>query len=504
VAVLEAAWLGLWFDWLGRLPAYLPSTGGTLLPFWVAAGLVLGGHAAGRLALALGREDPAGQARRRYPGRTAAPATRRARLLVAGTGLLAVAAALWAVYGGGRAPWSPEWLAALASGLARNWQPVPPQALSLAAAMYLWRRGIKAGQTAAVEAHEELRRTFYAGLAGMALLVLVAAPGPGRQWSTLEAAEIAGAALLYFAVGLSALALASAQRALRQGRQLGEKRVTLNRYWLSASAGVVVFVLLGAMAAGWLVTPEPIRAVFAVLAPVVNLLGVVLLVLFVSVAAVTLLIAQVVAPVIWRLLQFLTRLPLPQFQAIEPPTFEQLAGQVNQLIDRIPAGRLVLNILAVVLLVAAIGFIFWLALGQLGRRPGAGDDEVRESIASRELIARQLLDLLNRLRPRPPAAGRAYLSLDGLPLDPRVTIRRAYQSMLAWAAETLQEPRAPAQTPGAYALRLSARSPQAGPALAALTAAYLKARYGAQQPTAAEADLAQQAASQIRGIKLEK
>jgi hypothetical protein len=250
------------------------------------------------------------------------------------------------------------------------------------------------------------------------------------------------------------------------------------------------------------VTPEPIRAIFAALAPAVRLAGVGLLFVLFVLATGLLLIAQAIAPVILRLLTLIRALAMPELPPLEPPTFEQFAEQINQWMDRVPGARMLVNILAVVLLLGGIAFIFWLALDRLSRRRAAGEDETRESIASPGLIARQLLELWRRLRPGQGGPGRPFVRLDGPPLDPRLAVRRAYQAMLAWAADTLGEPRSPGQTPVAYETRIAGRAPAAAPDLAVLTAAYLKARYSAQAPTPGEAEAARRAAAQIRQIKI--
>ena len=481
VAVLEAGWLSLWLLWLAR--RLRPELEGALIPFWDVAALVVGGNWLGRLALAGPRERPLAQARR----------------WVAGCGMLAVWAAMWSGYGDGYAPWDGAWLGQFLKGLVQNWRPISAQALSLLTAVYLWWRGIKAGQAAAP--HEDLRRTYYRGLFGLALLIWLAGRSPRLTVGSIVAAEeIWRAVLLYFAVGLSALALASADRALRLGREITGSRLALSRYWLAAAAGVIAAVLAGAMLAGWLVTPEPIRAIFAVLTPVVRILVAGLLAVFIAIVYVGLLIAQLVAPAILSVLEFIGR--LPTLGPAAPPDFGQLTQEVTRLIDAYPAARLALNGGGIVLLLAAIAFVFWLALVRLGRWPrgASGVDETRESIASRVLIAGQLRDLLAKLRPRRAREANPYLRLDGPPGDRRLLVRRAYQAMLAWAVER-GHPRDPALTPDRYAERLSARLPQMRDPLALLTAAYLKARYASQSPSTVEVEQAQQALDRLKQIE---
>jgi hypothetical protein len=491
IALLEGVWLGLWLTWLGRLPALAPQAGGPLLPFWVIVATVLGGHWLGRFALADG-------ARRRAASADLA----RARRLAALGGLAAVVLGTWSVYGMGHAPWSPAWLGRFLTGLATNWTPVSAQGLSLAAAVYLWRRGILSGQAAAQEAHDDLRRTFYVGVAGLGLVILLAAR-PSAQGARLLPGEVGGGVLVYFATGLGALALTSASRALRSSQVPGQPGPALSRYWIGAAAGVIALVLAGATAAGWLVTPEPIRAIFTALTPVVRFGSGALLFVFILVAYVALIAAAVLAPLLRDLLINLARLPLPQLAPSEPPRFDQLAQQINRLIDSVPAARLILNLLAVALLLDGIALIFWLALNRLAQRRSAGVEETREGIASRELFGQQMASLLRRLWPRrrPPST---YLRLHGPTGDSRLIVRRAYQTMLAWAAEALQEPRQPAQTPVAYAERLGRRLPEASEPVGRLTRAYLKARYAAAAPTPVEAEEARQAAARLRQLNADR
>jgi hypothetical protein len=486
VATLEAVWLGLWLTWLGRLPGLAVQAGGALLPVWVIGATVLGGHWLGRLA----------------PSETRRQGDRsdliRARRIVAAGGLAAVWLGMWTVYGDGHALWSPAWMGIYLRGLASNWDPVPAQALSLAVSVYLWRRGILAGQAVSQDVHDDLRYTFYKGVAGLALVLLLAArPRAAEGEARLLAEEVGAAVLVYFAVGLGALALASARRALRQSQQLGKTLPALNRYWIGAAAGVIALVLAGALAAGWLVTPEPIRAIFTALAPAVHFAAGALLFVFIMIAYVALIIAQALVPVLGALLMAISRMRLSLFAEAEPPSFDQLTQQVNRLIDSIPAGRLILNAAGVLILLAGIALVFWLALNRLGQRRASGVEETREGIASRALIGQQLGGLLRRLWPGGRQKLTPFVKLHGQPHEPRLIIRRAYQAMLAWASESLEQPREPAQTPGAYAERLSARLPQAGQALGILTAAYLKARYAPAAPTAAEAEQARQAAAYL-------
>jgi hypothetical protein len=103
-----------------------------------------------------------------------------------------------------------------------------------------------------------------------------------------------------------------------------------------------------------------------------------------------------------------------------------------------------------------------------------------------------LRQLFERARPAPAPPPFATVTGD----DPSAQIRRTYQAMLAWAAGQGLA-RAPGATPGEHLAAVSRARPEHGAALGVITAAYLRARYGAE-PVAPS--LAQQVAEAWEGV----
>jgi len=128
-------------------------------------------------------------------------------------------------------------------------------------------------------------------------------------------------------------------------------------------------------------------------------------------------------------------------------------------------------------------------------------DEIRESVLSRELLWSQFKSLFARQSHSFTPTLPNFLTLHGPPDDPRLIVRRAYQSMLTWAtARNLA--RAPRQTPMMYAEAIYRAVPSAAESIARLTAAYLRARYG-EHVTEEEAGLARQVVEQLQTIRIE-
>jgi hypothetical protein len=141
----------------------------------------------------------------------------------------------------------------------------------------------------------------------------------------------------------------------------------------------------------------------------------------------------------------------------------------------------------IAMLVGGLALTFLLAFRRRRRQVQQADEE-RESLLSRALIRQQLESLLQG-RKRP--SGRSpYLPLDGD--DPRRVVRLLYRRLLGQAAARGQV-RPPRQTPRAYVGRLRMLWPGEGPALEALTEAYLAARYAPDPPTPQQVEAARRA-----------
>ena len=130
------------------------------------------------------------------------------------------------------------------------------------------------------------------------------------------------------------------------------------------------------------------------------------------------------------------------------------------------------------------------------RRRGATEDEERESLWSWSGLAKDVMALLNTLRPAPPPGGlRAALAQLRGP-DPANRIRRSYIRFLLFG-EQRNQPRAANQTAREYAPIAGTMVPEANQHIAVLTTAYEQARYNPESTTAADADMAERAWASI-------
>lgn len=369
-----------------------------------------------------------------------------------------------------------------------NWGDfIPPELINLSLCGYLWWRGIVVGQGRLH--YHDVQEIFSGGIGALAVLFIT-----NHFNARLVQSEVLTVVLGFFAIGLSALTLASFERARRVHRAPG---LALNRHWVSTVLGVIGSVLLGGLAVLALFAPEtlarlrPALVVLDWLAyPVIVLLAV--------------LVTVIGTPILWfvqwlveqgidllRLFDVLRNLP-----TYNNPGAAQTADQLLQTVLNSPVTKISARAVVMVLLFIFLVGLIAESLYRFRRLRDKDVDETRESILSRELLLRQLKNLL--ARPRPPVVQvlPPYLSLSGEADDPRRLIRQAYQSLLAWAA-TLGQPRPAGQTPSHYAEYLTQANPAIRDSLATLTGAYLRARYSAEPPTLAEAREAERAAADI-------
>jgi hypothetical protein len=207
-------------------------------------------------------------------------------------------------------------------------------------------------------------------------------------------------------------------------------------------------------------------------------------------------VAWLVTPILQQIAAALGSSPL---QWPQLPALEEIAPRTLSFFEHHPALNIARQGLALLFLVAAVGLVFWWAVRRFGRLARHDVDEVRDSIATPELLLTQLRSLLRRQRRR-PASGPPFLALTGARDDPRLMVRRAYQSMLAWAQSFSLPRRRAGETPLLYAATLSEVLPAGQAAFQSLTGAYLQARYGAQPPTLAQARAAQSALAELQAL----
>ena len=469
-AGLTVAWLSLGARWLNAIAApanALPAP--TLTPALMLA-LMLASALSARLSLhGLDLLPPPDSPERfsRDPGDPA----RRMILL---TGFIGTVAALWLTYG-----WAFPF--GFLRGLLEWGQFVSPELMALILCGVLWWRGIVLGQSRLP--YDELEQTFYGGLVAMVFLLIA-----NRVVPHLPANEMLAAILLYFALGLSALTLASFERARRQHRA-ASVHLALNRHWLSAIGGIILSVLLGGLAVMALLAPESLarlRPVFAALDWVAQPL------LF----GFAVVVGWLMRP-LFELANWLIGLGFRALRLPELPPQLQVNEATLKVMDAILQSR-VFQFSSRSIVVALVALLFIALVAEALRRfhwlanPDA--EEQRESILSRELLLNQLKNLFRRPARAGGPALPPYLPL--MTSDPRARVRRAYQAMLEWA-KGHGWPRAAGQTPAQYAEVLTQNQPPAREALAALTQQYQRARYSAEPLEAEDAQAAENALEQI-------
>ena len=444
LALMRATWIWLMIHvWSALLQ---PERGDMFSPLLIG-GLLVGGTVAAQVGPRLAGDD----------SRRAGPGDRAGRLLVAGGGLLGVALALYLAIGAGTyAPWDTRWLAALFD--------IPLATLfTVAIATWLWSWGVQAGRQRLY--YDIYAHNFALGVGGLALAIAL-----GYGTHIISPVQGVLIALLFFALGLGILAIASVQSTRQIERWRSEQSFRLSRYWLGMVAAVIGALLVVGLLLAQLFTPGAVEHILAALGWLVDLLARVLLVLVIVISY----------PFFW-LYELISRLIGPLAAKGEPPQPVQprpLAEQLREL-EQAPAGLspglyLALRIIAGLLVAAAMVIVFLLAYRRL-RTLGEGEedaDETRELILSAGLLKAQLSGLLAGRGEGAHAPPFVMVAGD----DPASQVRRAYQALLGWAAAQ-GLPRRPGVTPVEYASLLSSARPAHGEAFVALTSAYLEARY---------------------------
>lgn len=384
----------------------------------------------------------------------------RARAFLAGASLAVIVGLNGFTFG----PPSGDYLRALI-----NWgHTLSPQLLTLLVTCFLWWRGLTVGNIDIP--HDSLASAFFSGIVGLAILF-----GFNSLWPGLTLAEGVLPALIFFGVALSALALAGLEEDRRLQKKATGSWPGLNRRWLGTVATIIGLIVLAGLIIDIVVAPE---GVLVVVRPLVDALSLVAMLILSALAYLLIWPAFLIALRLWEVLAILIdALPRPPAGGAS-----QNAGQLTDLVLANPVFQSVGQTLAWGLIAAVILWIFWQAARRLFLLSGgAGDDETRESILSRDLLLKQLRSLFG-LRRTDSGAPPPYLPLNGDLADPRLMIRRAYRAMLEWAKAEGQ-PRQPRQTPLTYAAALTQTMPDRATAIATLTQAYIAARYAANSPS---------------------
>ena len=463
VAVLTAAWVGLWVQWVAR--AGLPEVNYPAVPP-VLLGLLLAGaaHAHPRRV---------GPQQRSGPGAAA--------LIVVG-GLAAVAGSLWWTFRFA----TPD---AFLVGLGDRGQYISPVLVGLLACAFMWWQGIAIAVAQWPQQH--LERSFYVGIVGLAVLFAANVSLP-----VISAGEAVSTTVTLFAAGLGALALVSFENARRYHEGTVGTRLALNRYWLITVASVIGGIVVAGLVAATLFSPGAYASLVLALNAVLDVVTFGLVFVFSAVIA---LVLAIIFPLMQAWLG--DRTPGIPDEVIEmsPAELGEFTAEQAVEVFNNPSLASLRQILFVVLLAVVVGWALWWSVRRLNRLPRRDSDELRDSIATPELLWNQLKEFLKRRQPAAEAMD-PYLALAGSADDPRLIVRRAYQAMLEWA-HTVTQGRAAGQTPASYAEALARRLPQGRAAIVTLTGAYEQARYGAEPPTLDEARKAEGALNELQALQ---
>jgi hypothetical protein len=468
LATLRACWLWPCLEIVRS--GLSPSLPGELLPMPLIVVIALGGMAAARWAL------------------TGNASLLRARIEVAGLGLATILAALWYQFYRAIPVWDVRWVSALSQAMLHWGSEVPPPFIVLLAAAYLWLRGVLDGREPLN--HEDIWGAFTVGFLGLAFALLAAATG-----SSQLLASVSRLIFPFFAIGMAALALSSLEPVNKSVKE-SETRLGFDRYWAASVASVTVGLLGLGLVLSVLVTPEMVANSLSWTSAVLQILGQILVLVFLAIAYLILLLLEPLLT--W--VQTLARpdAPVPQLQL---PDFQRQIEEMGQ--GTTPASLTLgewPRWVGLAGLIVLIGVIFALALRRFRRSAGGETDEIREMILSGDLLQAQLATLWrnwrDRFRRAPERVFDPFLSLEG-EVDARRAVRAIYQALLG-AAKARGLPRLRSQTPLEYQRTLEEAFPDAQDALNTITSGYQRARYAPQPPPTEHVEWVRQAWNRLR------
>ncbi|HEY3111388.1 MAG TPA: DUF4129 domain-containing protein [Chloroflexota bacterium] len=359
-------------------------------------------------------------------------------------------------------------------------------------ALLLWRAGLLCG-AGAID-FDRVESSFRRGLVALLLFVPIAALTASGEYASLQAAAFPSAAAFFF-LALTAFALTG----LRSWRRTaGEAAPAPDRSWVGVMLGVVAGLLALTVGASLLLSLDLLAlAVGLVLRPLLTALAILLLTLALPIAYLVAYVAELLRAMLAR----------GGMRAGQP--FGGLEGVLARLRERGPpvepspglvlASEWALLLLgAIVVALAIAGAIRWWR-----RREGDEEaEELRESVWRWGLVLAALRGWLAALRGRgarrPSPAAAAAAQPPAVSGPGAISVRELYRRLLALgAARGLA--RRPSTTPAEHlpALR-SALDPAED--LAALTDAYVAARYGPTEPSDEQVAAARRAWERVNAL----
>lgn len=477
LAAMESCWIYAWSLFLGirsqSSPATIsvasvsgPSDGQPLLSFFNIFALIVFGMVATKAVL-----------KRKW-------SLRRARLAVVSLGLVAVLVALHSDQYGHAGLVDPAWLMALAGELSNAFSHPSAAVLAAALGVLLWWRGIAHGRD-----HldfDSIEGAFRLGIVALVGFLLFAAASASDSYDRLQA-SIGVYVLGFFLVGLTSLSLARIEDLREQSRARGDERLAVSRHWLTTVLSVVATLLLLTLGLAQILSFDVLTKIAS---PILEPLGAIAWLLLYAVAIPIGLLLEV--------LIFLARLVLrpgtPQ-QPLQPPDMSFLEQLRQEGTDgRLPP-EVVLAVKWAIIAIVVLVAILMLSRAVFRWLKWDGDDDVpeeRESVWKGSSLTAVVLDWLRSLcrrlfRARLRAPTSTSIGSEDMP-EPglTMTIRQVYRQLLQ-LGHSIGLPRARFTTPYEYLPQLqTVLKPDED--LAAITEAYVRARYGPEEPSDAETD----------------
>ncbi|MBI4318365.1 MAG: DUF4129 domain-containing protein [Chloroflexi bacterium] len=403
----------------------------------------------------------------------------RARLALVSLGLVAVLLTLHVDRYVQTGLVDPVWPIALARELPDAFSHPSTEVLAAGLGIFLWWRGIALGRGRLD--FDRIEGAFRLGIIAMVGFLLLAAVNESAHGEGLQRGTTIYVVGFFFA-GLTSLSLARVESIGKQSRAIGEYTLPFNRHWLAIVLGVVATLLLLTMGIAQLLSFDVITAIAT---PILNLLSTIAWLLLYTIAIAFGLLLEVLIYLARLLLHPATPPPPP----LQPPEVSFLDRLREEDTARVLPPELALALkwlaIAVVILVA----IVLLVRAVLRRIEWERDDvlEERDSVSPAGSLKLAVLAWLHSLYSRWFCRGATTTAMSDEVAEEVAktslaqTIRQIYRQLLMLAA-SVGPPRARSTTPYEHLPQLQALlKPE--DALAAITEAYVKVRYGPDGPT---------------------
>ncbi|MSQ33766.1 MAG: DUF4129 domain-containing protein [Dehalococcoidia bacterium] len=375
---------------------------------------------------------------------------------------------LQAQYGPATVPVDPRWVGQLVERAGQSLGLVKGVILGAAFLLGLWWRGARlAASSDQSEAHLS---SFKLGALALGLVTLA-------QAAFTDEVSVAGLVFPFFGLGLIGIALNQLAARERSQGQLPRN------YWLAVTVGSVGLLLVAGLLLGLVAGPETTQALGKALGAIGGVVSRVLDILILGIAWIVGWLFEAVQIIFGWLRSLLGAEPQPP-QELAPPPTPQRPDEVVQLIPDSVLNGLKWGLVGLLVLIVVLVLFFALLRRQRGEQEQG--PAFRESLVERGQVRADLLAALASLKDR----FRRQRAIPASPWgdSPRGRVLRSYADFLELAAEQGLE-RKPTVTPLEFLLQARSLFPLA--ASKRLTELFDLVRYGAWEPSPAEASGAQ-------------